>query len=100
MFTYGQTASGKTHTMKGSPQDPGLIPRTLEQVFKPAPEFRSRFSVSAKMSYYEVYNEAVNDLLCSSNKNLEVREDKELGVFVKDLTQSELQDHRAALALL
>jgi len=96
VFTYGQTSSGKTHTMKGNAEDPGIIPNTLKKLF----EDGGKKSISAKLSYYEIYNETINDLLSRDNKNLEIREDKEMGVFVKDLTLVELHDYKTAMIFL
>ncbi|KAJ7288316.1 P-loop containing nucleoside triphosphate hydrolase protein [Mycena rebaudengoi] len=62
VFAYGQTASGKTYTLTGSPEEPGIIPRALRDVFAfiratPAREYLLR------CSYLEIYNEAIHDLL-------------------------------------
>ena len=61
VFAYGMTNAGKTHTVLGHEQDPGLLPRTLQLLFalsdKRLQEFR--FTVS----FLEVYNEGVYDLL-------------------------------------
>lgn len=54
----------------------------------------------AKMTYYEIYNETINDLLNGNNKNLDIREDKDLGIFVKDITQVEVQDYKTAMSYL
>ena len=55
LIAYGQTASGKTHTMQGTPESPGLIPRAVVDVFKTHQRCR--------VSYVESYNERVRDLL-------------------------------------
>ena len=55
LIAYGQTASGKTHTMQGTPESPGLIPRAVVDVFKTYQRCR--------VSYVESYNERVRDLL-------------------------------------
>ena len=55
LIAYGQTASGKTHTMQGTPESPGLIPRAVVDVF----EIYQR----CRVSYVESYNERVRDLL-------------------------------------
>jgi hypothetical protein len=62
VFTYGQTGSGKTHSMMGTPEDPGIIRGSVISVFSyidehPTHEFLLR------VSYIEVYNEEINDLL-------------------------------------
>jgi centromeric protein E len=87
VFTYGQTNSGKTHTMKGQSGEPGLVPKTLEGLFtKLGTQMKCAFEFS--MSYFEVYNEGIFDLLdpSLSNTQLEVRQNKEKGIFIQNLT--------------
>lgn len=86
--------------MKGTSSDPGLIPSTLRKLFESPPDAKVKRAISAKMSYYEIYNEAINDLLDTSKTNLEIREDKENGVFVKDLTQVDVHDFQTAISYL
>lgn len=103
IFAYGQTGSGKTFTMlnvRGLPQDIGLIPRISEALFKQLAETSrskttSRFLVQC--SFLEIYNEVIYDLLVprgrdSKGKGLEIREQKGLGVYVKDLTEEVVAD--------
>ena len=66
VFAYGQTGTGKTHTMEGDVMDPnekGVIPRSVEAIFDRLghKDKYSEFSVSA--SYLEIYNEELTDLL-------------------------------------
>jgi hypothetical protein len=66
IFAYGQTGSGKSYTMMGTPEQPGLIPRTCEELFariRDNPEPNTTYNVH--VSYFEVYNEHVRDLLVS-----------------------------------
>eukprot|EP00985_Skeletonema_marinoi_P007822 scaffold3482_cov128-Skeletonema_marinoi.AAC.8 len=67
MFAYGQTSSGKTHTMIGDSINRGLIPRAVEKLFASKKEFERSFagnvSVSIKVELLEIYNEEVFDLL-------------------------------------
>ncbi|KAF7314318.1 Kinesin-like protein [Mycena kentingensis (nom. inval.)] len=61
-FAYGQTASGKTYTLSGTPEEPGIIPRALRDIFAfiratPEREYLLR------CSYLEIYNETIYDLL-------------------------------------
>ena len=65
VFAYGQTGTGKTHTMEGDLSDPdsyGVIPRSAESIFEVLnrPEYISHAVV---VSYLEIYNEDVRDLL-------------------------------------
>lgn len=63
VFAYGQTGSGKTHTMSGSDNEPGVIPRAVEQVFSAIKEEQSDREFLLRVSYLEIYNETLKDLL-------------------------------------
>lgn len=89
IFAYGQTGSGKTHTMEGRPDPPnlrGIIPNSFEHIFgHVATSTDQQFLVRA--SYLEIYNEEIRDLLSKNPKNsLELKENVDSGVYVKDLT--------------
>ncbi|XP_046871864.1 centromere-associated protein E isoform X2 [Hypomesus transpacificus] len=99
IFAYGQTSSGKTFTMMGSDLIPGVIPLAMEDVFQtiknwPKKEFLLR------VSYMEIYNETVTDLLCDSwkRKPLEIREGTNKTVYVADLTEELVTSPNQALA--
>ena len=62
VFAYGQTGSGKTHTMIGPPGDPGLIPRLCQGLFSEP----GLSGWTVHLSYFEIYNEQVVDLLGES----------------------------------
>lgn len=95
IFAYGQTGSGKSYTMMGTPDKPGLIPRTCEDLFEriaAAHEETPSISYNVRVSYFEVYNEHVRDLLVhvpagKEAYNLKVRESPVEGPYVKDLTE-------------
>lgn len=65
IFAYGQTGSGKTYTMEGDPANPGIIPRSIEQIFSCTESLRTKFGWSFTMysSFIEIYNEELRDLL-------------------------------------
>ncbi|XP_064210032.1 centromere-associated protein E isoform X6 [Anguilla rostrata] len=99
IFAYGQTSSGKTFTMMGSNRIPGVIPLAMEDVFQtikncPKKEFLLR------VSYMEIYNETVTDLLCDSwkRKPLEIREGNYKNVYVADLTEELVTSAEQALS--
>ncbi|KAK9980433.1 hypothetical protein ABG768_000041 [Culter alburnus] len=99
IFAYGQTSSGKTFTMMGSEHNPGVIPLAMADVFKtikncPKKEFLLR------VSYMEIYNETVTDLLCESwkRKPLEIREGNYKNVYVADLTEEMVTSPEQALS--
>lgn len=89
IFAYGQTGTGKTHTMEGelSPKSMrGVMSRCFETVFKCIDEVKdAQFLVRA--SYLEIYKENIRDLLSSNPKNkLIMHEKPDTGVYVKDLS--------------
>ncbi|PHH85787.1 hypothetical protein CDD83_11172 [Cordyceps sp. RAO-2017] len=66
IFAYGQTGSGKSYTMMGTAEQPGLIPRTCEDLFErieAARRDQANIAYNVRVSYFEVYNEHVRDLL-------------------------------------
>ncbi|PNH74484.1 hypothetical protein VD0001_g3035 [Verticillium dahliae] len=95
IFAYGQTGSGKSYTMMGTPDQPGLIPRTCEDLFErieAAQNETPNISYNVRVSYFEVYNEHVRDLLVPVVPNkppyyLKIRESPTEGPYVKDLTE-------------
>ncbi|KAK7735675.1 hypothetical protein SLS53_007416 [Cytospora paraplurivora] len=94
IFAYGQTGSGKSYTMMGTPDQPGLIPRTCQDLFErieSAQNETPNISYSVRVSYFEVYNEHVRDLLVPVIPTqppyyLKIRESPTEGPYVKDLT--------------
>ncbi|KAI0310930.1 P-loop containing nucleoside triphosphate hydrolase protein [Amylostereum chailletii] len=62
IFAYGQTASGKTFTLSGDEEEPGIIPRALKDVFAHIRRTPSR-EYLLRVSYLEIYNETIHDLL-------------------------------------
>ncbi|KAI9796996.1 MAG: hypothetical protein M1825_006275 [Sarcosagium campestre] len=90
IFAYGQTGSGKSYTMMGTPEQPGLIPRTCEDLFQRINANESmNTTYSVRVSYFEVYNEHVRDLLVPRSDPpyyLKIRESPTEGPYVKDLT--------------
>ncbi|XP_075716728.1 centromere-associated protein E isoform X2 [Rhinoderma darwinii] len=88
IFAYGQTSSGKTYTMMGTPDNLGIIPQAVQEVFTIIREIPSR-EFLLRVSYMEIYNETVTDLLCDDRKKkpLEIREDINRNVYVADLTE-------------
>ncbi|MCJ1356178.1 MAG: Kinesin [Icmadophila ericetorum] len=92
IFAYGQTGSGKSYTMMGTPGQPGLIPRTCQDLFERIESNDSpHISYTVRVSYFEVYNEHVRDLLNHRAINpkqpdyLKIREHPTEGPYVKDL---------------
>ncbi|KAF4713789.1 hypothetical protein FOZ63_030743, partial [Perkinsus olseni] len=91
LFAYGQTGSGKSYSMVGYGANRGIVPIACEEIFRRIEETSSdalKFEVSVSM--LEIYNEHVQDLLVHPRqrpkKGLEIRESKQLGVFVQGLS--------------
>lgn len=105
IFAYGQTGSGKSYTMMGTPAQPGLIPRTCEDLFQRIESSISpHISYSVRVSYFEVYNEHVRDLLAppshAADKHpnyLKIRESPTEGPYIKDLTDLSVKNYSELL---
>lgn len=63
MLAYGITGSGKTYTLEGAPASPGVLPRALEHLFEVLQQHEDRDQLSVCISYYEIYNDHIYDLL-------------------------------------
>ncbi|KAH8270326.1 hypothetical protein KR018_008024 [Drosophila ironensis] len=90
ILAYGQTGTGKTYTMSGNPDSPqtkGIIPNAFAHIFGHIAKARENQKFLVRVSYMEIYNEEVRDLLGKDvGKSLEVKERPDIGVFVKDLS--------------
>ncbi|XP_054577793.1 centromere-associated protein E [Eptesicus fuscus] len=98
IFAYGQTASGKTYTMMGSGDYLGVIPRAIHDIFQKIEKFPDR-EFLLRVSYMEIYNETITDLLCDTRKMkpLIIREDFNRNVYVSDLTEEVVSTSEMAL---
>lgn len=91
VFAYGQTGSGKTHSMAGTPADPGIMVRSLRDLYAGITSTGNKaIVVSLYLSYVEVYNETIRDLLATgptAGAALELREDPLRGPCVAGGTE-------------
>ncbi|CAG2054473.1 unnamed protein product [Timema podura] len=90
IFAYGQTSSGKTHTMEGVIGDTakqGIIPRIVNDIFNHIYAMEENLEFHIKVSYFEIYMDKIRDLLDVSKVNLSVHEDKNRVPFVKGATE-------------
>ncbi|KAK2370912.1 kinesin protein KIN-5D [Trifolium repens] len=103
IFAYGQTGTGKTYTMEGGaikkngefPTDAGVIPRAVKQIFDILEAQSAEYSM--KVTFLELYNEEITDLLASeettkfvdekSKKPIALMEDGKGGVLVRGLEE-------------
>ncbi|KAJ7675811.1 kinesin-domain-containing protein [Mycena polygramma] len=72
VFAYGQTASGKTYTLTGNDEQPGIIPRAIREIFAFIRATPSR-EYLLRCSYLEIYNETIHDLLAPGAKSVEIQ---------------------------
>ncbi|CAH1778129.1 unnamed protein product [Owenia fusiformis] len=90
IFAYGQTGTGKTFTMEGVRSQPelrGIIPNSFAHIFGHIAKAEGDTRFLVRVSYLEIYNEEVRDLLGKDqNQRLEVKERPDVGVYVKDLS--------------
>ncbi|XP_019186807.1 PREDICTED: kinesin-like protein KIN-7K, chloroplastic isoform X2 [Ipomoea nil] len=98
IFAYGVTSSGKTHTMHGDQRSPGIIPLAVKDAFSIIQETPSR-EFLLRVSYLEIYNEVVNDLLNPAGQNLRIREDAQ-GTFVEGVKEEVVLSPAHALSLI
>uniref|UniRef100_A0A673NLH2 Kinesin-like protein KIF13B n=1 Tax=Sinocyclocheilus rhinocerous TaxID=307959 RepID=A0A673NLH2_9TELE len=103
IFAYGQTGSGKSYTMMGSADQPGLIPRLCSSLFERTIQHqREEESFTVEVSYMEIYNEKVRDLLDpkGSRQALRVREHKVLGPYVDGLSRLAVESYKDIESLM
>ncbi|KAM4016765.1 kinesin-like protein KIF18B [Anomaloglossus baeobatrachus] len=85
VFAYGATGAGKTHTMLGSEADPGVMYLTMIELYQRIEAIKEEKSCEVLISYLEVYNEQIQDLL-EPKGFLAIREDPQKGVVVHGLS--------------
>ncbi|KAL9331708.1 hypothetical protein ACSQ67_001318 [Phaseolus vulgaris] len=98
VFAYGVTSSGKTHTMHGDQRSPGIIPLAVKDAFSIIQETPNR-EFLLRVSYLEIYNEVVNDLLNPAGQNLRIREDTQ-GTYVEGIKEEVVLSPAHALSLI
>ena len=110
VFAYGATGAGKTYTMLGTDNNPGIMPLTLRELFNKVNSFGDR-EYKLKFWYLEIYNENIRDLLKfndkknnksdnASNEYLDLREDPERGIVVSGITELNVTNSSDMLKIL
>ncbi|NWR83269.1 KI18A protein, partial [Furnarius figulus] len=99
VLAYGATGAGKTHTMLGSPEDPGVMYLTMMTLYNRMDQIKQDKICDVAVSYLEIYNEQIRDLLVSSGP-LAVREDAQQGVVVQGLTLHQPKSAEEILQML
>ena len=101
VFAYGATGSGKTYTMVGDKSNHGIMIRALNDLFNALSEVKDK-KYNVNISYIEVYNEQLKDLLDSNNnrKKIDARFDPQKGVILFNAIQSNINNANDAFRLL
>ncbi|CAG9319248.1 unnamed protein product [Blepharisma stoltei] len=87
VFAYGATGAGKTYTMLGEADSPGMMLMTFVELFTKVEELTLERAYKVKLSYLEIYNEVVKDLIHPTSSVLDIREDPVKGIVVAGLAE-------------
>lgn len=101
-FAYGQTGSGKTYTMLGPEDSPGIMFRALQGIFDRIAHSTSNssdYEYKIILSYLEIYNENIRDLIQPSDEYLELREDNDR-MHVVGLTEITVKSVKETMQIL
>ncbi|KNC77182.1 hypothetical protein SARC_10354, partial [Sphaeroforma arctica JP610] len=102
VLVYGQTSSGKTHTVRGSKKEAGILPLAVQEIFRRAEGMQSGGEYSFAVSYYQIYNEKISDMLNGSEKakDLKVHSNNEGTAVIQDLTSTPVTCYNDVTQLL
>ena len=101
ILMYGQTTSGKTFTMLGTPNSPGILPCSLNDIFlsiNKKADILDNYMINIYCSYLEIYNEKINDLLNNST-NLRLIDDKRYGIVVSGAKRVRIKNFEEGIAI-
>ncbi|KAJ9636267.1 tubulin-dependent ATPase kip3 [Coniosporium tulheliwenetii] len=102
VFAYGATGCGKTHTITGTAQAPGIIFLTMQELFERIQDVQEEKVTEISLSYLEIYNETIRDLLVpgGSKQSLMLREDANQAVSVAGLTSHHPQNVQEVMDII
>ena len=108
IFAYGQTGSGKTFTIMGGGDangvSRGLLPRVLDYVFaltqKQQAASENKIEFSFKVSFLEIYQENIFDLLVPSSSCLKLKDSRQSGVYVDGITENQIASSKEAIDIM
>ena len=102
VFAYGATGCGKTHTITGTIQQPGIIFLTMQELFERITERTEEKVTEISLSYLEIYNETIRDLLVpgGSKAGLMLREDANQAVSVAGLSSHHPQNVQEVMDMI
>lgn len=103
VFAYGASGAGKTYTMVGNGENPGVMVRSVSDLFTMIEEDTSNKSFKIKISYIEIYNETLRDLLREESKQdevLDMREDPNKGIVLVGIREISVTNPNEVFKLL
>ncbi|KAI4285079.1 MAG: hypothetical protein L6R38_000920 [Xanthoria sp. 2 TBL-2021] len=102
VFAYGATGCGKTHTITGTAQQPGVIFLTMQELFERIADRTDDKVTEVSLSYLEIYNETIRDLLVpgGSKQGLMLREDANQAVSVAGLSSHHPQNVQEVMDMI
>ena len=105
IFAYGQSGTGKTFTMEGNEELPGLVPRAIMRIFEDVQSRTTNYQHDIFISMIEIYNENIRDLLRdpkadTSKIKYDIMRDPLVGMYVKDLTSEQIHTASHARTLI
>jgi kinesin family protein 18/19 len=100
VFAYGATSSGKTHTMIGNESHPGVMVLAMQDLFEHVRAHERDTQFRLRLSYLEVYNETLQDLLVDDSPSLQLRDDGSGGTVVAGLSFQEPRSADQVFAML
>ncbi|OQV00901.1 Kinesin motor domain-containing protein [Cladophialophora immunda] len=102
VFAYGATGCGKTHTITGTTQEPGIIFSAMKELFERVQEQSGEKITEISLSYLEIYNETIRDLLVPSSVKggLMLREDSNQAVSVAGLSSHHPQSVEEVMEMI
>lgn len=99
VFAYGATGAGKTYTMLGE-KEPGIMGLTFQELFNQIDSHKEVADFKIKLSYVEIYNETIKDLLTYDEDILDLREDPIRGNVVANVSEVIASSTKEVLKLL
>ena len=105
IFAYGATGAGKTYTMFGNDNNPGLIPLCLINLFSMIDNLKDTKTINVKLWYLEIYNENLRDLIKldindNNSQQIDIREDPHKGSTVYGITEMSVSSSQEVLSIL
>ncbi|PVH16884.1 uncharacterized protein CXQ87_004441 [Candidozyma duobushaemuli] len=106
LFAYGMTGSGKTYSMRGDDHDPGFVRLAIDDIFTKIDSPNSGCSYALSVTYLEIYNEKIVDLLANggtamgSHAELKIRDDPDYGVKIMGVCSPTVSSKQSLLQLI